>query len=98
METPIRIEIEEGREVVLSWEDGETTVLSAETLRAACQCATCREEAGRRATERVLRGDEPVRITEARLVGAYAVNFVFAPDGHHTGIYPFERLRAMGEG
>ncbi|MBT8250350.1 MAG: DUF971 domain-containing protein, partial [Acidimicrobiia bacterium] len=29
------------------------------------------------------------------LVGAYAINFGFAPDGHHTGIYSFDSLRAL---
>jgi DUF971 family protein len=30
-------------------------------------------------------------------VGAYAVNLVFAPDGHSTGIYPYTVLRSIGD-
>jgi DUF971 family protein len=38
-----------------------------------------------------------VQILDTVLVGAYALNFTFAPDHHHTGIYPFDRLRLLGE-
>jgi len=92
---PERIQVIEGLEVVITWEDGTASTLSASRLRGACQCADCREEAGRRQTERVLTGAEPVMITEARLVGSYAINFVFAPDGHSTGIFPFPGLRSL---
>jgi DUF971 family protein len=37
-----------------------------------------------------------VRIVDTRLVGAYALGFQFAPDGHSTGIFPFDRLRSLG--
>lgn len=96
METPIRIEIEAGERVVLTWEDRPDTTLSARRLRAACQCASCREASGRAATDAVLAGERPIRIRESRLVGAYAMNFVFEPDGHGTGIYTFDMLRELG--
>jgi DUF971 family protein len=82
---------------VISWEDGTTSTLSAAQLRAACPCADCREPAGQSRTEQVLAGPEPVTIAEARLVGSYAVNFVFTPDAHGTGIFPFRSLQALGE-
>ena len=40
---------------------------------------------------------DAVRIIDARIVGAYGINFTFAPDDHHTGIYPYDRLRQLGE-
>jgi ATP-binding protein involved in chromosome partitioning len=92
---PERIEVVERRVVVLTWQDGETSTLSAPQLRGACQCAECREEPGRRRTERVLAGPEPVTVEDARLVGGYAINFVFGPDGHATGIFPFPALRLL---
>lgn len=94
---PERIEVIEGLNVLITWEDGETSSYSAAQLRAACQCAECREEPGRRQTERVLAGTDPVTISATKLVGGYAVNFVFAPDGHSTGIFPFPALRALDE-
>ena len=95
METPTRIQIEEGERVVLTWEERPATTISARRLRAACQCASCREPSGRAATEAVLGGDRPIRIRETHLVGAYAMNFVFEPDGHGTGIYTFDMLREL---
>lgn len=94
MDIPERIEVEEGATLVLTWEDGAVTALTAPALRAACECATCLGPDGGPSWM----GDAAtVRILDASLVGAYALNFTFAPDDHHTGIYPFDRLRALGE-
>lgn len=94
MDTPTRIEVEEGSRVILTWEDGAESRWTAAELRGACQCASCREPAGAEQTAAVLGGPVPVTISEARLVGGYAISFVFGPDGHGTGIYPFESLRS----
>lgn len=92
---PERIEVSGGTDVVISWTDGTTSSHGASQLRAACQCAECREPAGIKRTEAILAGGEPVTITEAKLVGGYAINFVFGPDGHGTGIFPYPALRAL---
>ncbi len=97
MEVPDRIEVEGGTVVVLTWEDDTTTRLTAPQLRAACQCAGCREPSGMAQTETVLASPIAVTITDTRLVGGYALNFVFAPDGHGTGIYSFDALRSLGD-
>ena len=94
MEVPERIEVEDGAVLVLTWPDGVVTVVAAPALRAACECATCLGPEG----DGSWIGDAgSVRILDASLVGAYALNFTFAPDHHHTGIYPFDRLRALGQ-
>jgi DUF971 family protein len=93
---PERIEVVDGSELVITWENGATSRLAAAGLRAACPCASCREDAGRAQTELVLGGPIPVTITDAKLVGGYALSFEFAPDGHGTGIYPFEALYELG--
>lgn len=95
---PQRIEVIDGEQVELTWEDGVVSQLDAATLRGACQCATCREPAGEAAIEAVLAGSDPVKIAGAELVGGYALQFVFEPDGHGTGIYPFTALRELTEG
>jgi DUF971 family protein len=92
---PLRIEVSDKTDVIITWDDDTTSTLTARQLRAACQCADCREPAGRERTEAVLAGDEQVRIGDARLVGNYAINFIFEPDGHGTGIFPFPALRAL---
>jgi len=95
MEVPERIEVQDGTQVVVGWGDGSVVEVSAAVLRAACPCAECREPAGVAATQRVLDGEEAITIADASLVGGYAVSFVFAPDGHGTGIYPFDVLAAL---
>ena len=97
MEIPEKIEVHGGVEVILTWEDGGSTLVDARQLRAACPCASCREPGGMQATALVLGGGEPIGITEANLVGNYAMSFVFDPDRHGTGIFPFELLRKLGE-
>ncbi len=92
---PERIEVIGGSRVEITWDDGAVTAYTAPELRAACMCAGCREAAGAAATRAVLAGATPVTITEAALVGGYALRFVFGPDGHGTGIYPFEKLLSM---
>ena len=93
---PVRIEIEDGTSVSITWDDDTTTTLQAAQLRRACPCAGCREPDGRQRTDLVLGGPVPVNISDARLVGGYALTFVFSPDGHATGIYPFSGLYEMG--
>jgi DUF971 family protein len=94
MDVPQRIEVDSGAALLLTWPDGSVTTVAAPALRAACECATCLGPEGNNAWI----GDAAtVRIVNASLVGAYAINFTFAPDDHHTGIYPFDRLRALGE-
>jgi DUF971 family protein len=93
MDVPERIEVEAGAALVLTWPDGTLTTVAAPALRAACGCASCLGP-----DDAAWIGDAAdVRIIDASLVGAYAINFTFAPDNHHTGIYPFDRLRALGE-
>lgn len=93
-EVPQRIEVD-GSTVTFTWEDATVSRFTAAALRGACECATCREPAGMEQTRAVLGGDQPVSVVDARLVGGYAVTFTFSPDGHGTGIYPFDRLRSL---
>lgn len=94
MEVPDRIEVDDGAALVLIWPDGTQTTVTAGVLRAACECATCL--AGGTGADHTV-DPSAVRILDMALVGAYAVNFTFGPDHHGTGIYPFDRLRALGE-
>ncbi len=95
MDVPARIEVEGGATVVLTWEDGAVQEFTARELRAACPCATCRDPAGAERVELLLGGPVPVTIDAANLVGDYALGLVFGPDGHRTGIFSFDYLRAL---
>jgi len=94
MEVPERIEVDRGASLRLTWPDGVVTTTPAPALRAACECATCLSPEGNASGI----GDAgAVRIVDASIVGAYALNLTFGPDQHSTGIFPFDRLRALGE-
>ena len=90
---PERITVER-ESVTIEWGDGVTTVLSGRRLRDACPCADCREHTGS-ATPANQLGDRST-ITNAQLVGGYALSFTFG-DNHHDGIYPYGQLRRLGE-
>ena len=94
MDVPIRIEVKDGRTLVLSWDDGTDGDITADDLRGACPCASCGEPAGRRAIAGALGRADAIRIDDAHLVGAYALGVRFS-DGHATGIFPFDVLRAL---
>ncbi|MCL1594734.1 MAG: DUF971 domain-containing protein [Actinomycetia bacterium] len=90
---PKRIEVQNGTMLVIEWVDGRTDSIAATRLRDGCLCASCRTISGGMPA-----ADEATcRISDISLVGGYAINVVFAPDGHGTGIYPYSALRDLGE-
>ncbi|TDI53823.1 MAG: DUF971 domain-containing protein [Acidobacteria bacterium] len=93
MHEPHRIELEGGTTLVITWDDGRVDRLSSASLRSACPCATCRNAAPPTALSIV----PDSTINDMSMVGAYAINLVFSPDGHATGIFPFPLLRMLGE-
>ncbi|HXI19755.1 MAG TPA: DUF971 domain-containing protein, partial [Gemmatimonadales bacterium] len=73
--------------------EGHTAVFPARALRLACPCAGCVEEmTGRPLLDpaTVPADVHPLRLS---LVGAYGLRVEWS-DGHDTGIYTWERLRA----
>jgi DUF971 family protein len=88
------------RVLIITWRDGHRSVYSFDNLRRDCPCASCNDARSKRPDARnllvlsgpvVMPGD--VRITDYRPVGWYALNFTWS-DGHDTGIYTYESLRA----
>lgn len=98
---PTNLQIEDDARLVITWSDGEQRRYGFAALRDACPCATCREK---RSADRpaellpVLSAQEtqPMRVTGMKPVGNYAYTIAFS-DGHDTGIYSFELLRALGD-
>ena len=90
---PVEIRRVENREVHITWADGHRTVYANKHLREVCPCASCVHElTGKRMLNpKSVRPD--IRADEISLVGRYAVQFRWS-DGHSTGIYTFDRLRA----
>jgi len=90
---PTHIELEDsGKQIVLHWQDGRVSRMSAFELRAACPCASCVDEMTGRRTLAREDVDPEVAATAYGRVGRYAVQFQWS-DGHSTGIYSYERLR-----
>ncbi|MGQ9604716.1 MAG: gamma-butyrobetaine hydroxylase-like domain-containing protein [Thermogutta sp.] len=91
----------EGRDLIITWNDGQRKRYAPQRLRALCPCAGCNE--ARRHAAPPLPLDAPLvgipetvafRIVEP--VGNYAYKIGFN-DGHDTGIYTLERLHQWGE-
>jgi len=95
--TPIGYRRRDARTLTVLWEDGRRDDFDVRDLRLACHCALCLEEmSGRPLLDpKSVRPDvTPRSITS---VGNYAIT-VSWNDGHSSGIYSFEHLRALGEG
>jgi ATP-binding protein involved in chromosome partitioning len=84
----------DGEALILRWADGADQRLADRDLRLACQCAQCRDEMS---GKRLIAPDQvalDLRLTRVWSVGNYALGMAFS-DGHDTGIYTFQALRAM---
>jgi DUF971 family protein len=98
---PVAIRREGGDLLYIEWSDGQNGVVSWETLRAQCPCATCREDRTKPPDPfRVLSPREleagPPRPAAMTPVGYYAYKVVWN-DGHDAGIYTLENLRELCE-
>ena len=93
MATPYPIEIHHdrsGKTVRVTWNDGHVGLYEQAYLRGYCPCALCQ---GHGAQTRFI--EVPLaELVEIRPVGNYAIEMLWQ-DGHSTGIYTFEYLRAL---
>ena len=95
--TPTEIRQAGPRELRITWADGAVQRFDVRELRLACGCAQCIDEwtgEDRLDPASIPEDVHPLRIEP---VGRYALQIEWS-DGHSTGIYPFRRLRALGEG
>jgi len=91
---PIPQRIHRGDDALtITWEEGHEGVFPARALRVACPCAECRDEMTGRVLLDVASVPAGVRPVSVRLVGSYAIRIDWS-DGHGTGIYTYEFLRA----
>jgi DUF971 family protein len=85
------------QQLLVEWKDGRHSQYSFGALRKICPCATCRSEreaAGHNPFQILKADPSSIRVTGARLVGNYAIQFDWS-DGHNTGIYDFRFLRSL---
>lgn len=81
-------------QIRIVWKDGHESVYTGYALRLACPCAGCVDELSgiRRLREGSISKDiHPIAMEPA---GRYAVRFHWS-DGHSTGFYTYEHLRAL---
>ena len=78
----------------LEWEEpGHEWLYPARLLRLGCPCAACVDEFSGRALLDPAAVPPDVRPVTVSLVGSYGIRVGWS-DGHATGIYTFEQLRA----
>ncbi len=93
--TPIGFLRRDPRTLSILWEDAHRDDFDVRDLRLACHCALCVEEmSGRKLLDpKTIRSDvSPRQIVS---IGNYAIQFDWS-DGHNSGIYSFNDLRALG--
>ena len=90
---PVKIDVHpEG--FYIDWSDGHASVFTSRYLRFMCHCAACVSEW---TGERMIKEgdvDPDIHPIGVEAVGNYAVRISWS-DRHDTGIYPYERLRAI---
>jgi len=77
-----------GAQVRVALPSGESFVLAAATLRAACRCAHCVRS---RIDGKFPNRFDDITIVACASIGHYAINLSFS-DGHARGIYPWAYL------
>ncbi len=89
---------DEKRQLILTWSDEHESIHNWEALRWACPCAWCAGEGGQPG---MLQNKKSLTIEETTLVNIEPVGrYGLMPtweDGHHTGIYTYEKLRTLCE-
>ena len=85
---------EDAARLRIRWADGHVSEYPPRHLRLNCRCAICVDE--RTGAPLLEPGGVPQDVypLAIRRVGRYALRFEWS-DGHDTGIYPFELLRAI---
>jgi len=89
---PRQVEIKtNSRTLRVIWSDQHGSDYPFRYLRGFCPCAGCQ---GHRAGPKTFVPTQDPMVDEVMLVGRYAVTPVWK-DGHNTGIYSFDYLRAL---
>ena len=86
--------------MLFKWEDGLESYINLKTLRENCPCANCEGE--KDVFGNIYKGNtSPINENSFLLKGLQPVGYYalrpFWKDGHHSGIYSFEKLRALCE-
>jgi DUF971 family protein len=88
------------RRVSIAWRDGHTRSYSFDGLRIACPCAECKGGHANMGTitppfQVQNAPNTGIGLERIEPMGSYALMLVWS-DGHSTGMYTWELLRALG--
>jgi DUF971 family protein len=87
-------------ELRITWDDGKVSAIAIKLLRDECPCAGCKGEVlfGKvyKPAPLTVFQEGMYKLVELKAVGQYAIQAVWG-DGHDTGIYSWEYLRALSE-
>ena len=91
---PLEVGRAGAHDLFVRWADGHHSIFPARDLRLACPCASCVDElTGAKRLDPAGVPDD-VKPLGVSLVGRYAIHVQWS-DGHGSGIYSFEFLRAQ---
>ena len=97
--TAARIIVDSGAQsLIIEWRDGHESVFPLDGLRRACPCAGCQghDKMQELPDPEIFRVPALMQWNNVRLEAAGSVGLrVIWDDGHSTGIYAWDRLRAM---
>ncbi len=80
--------------VVVEWDDGHRSSYPHRYLRLECGCAGCVEEISGKRILDPAKVPQNVTFMDYMEIGNYGIQPLWS-DGHHTGIYTYNRLRAL---
>jgi DUF971 family protein len=95
--TPLALSKDGPDRLAIDWSDGHHSVIAWSHLRKDCPCAGCRDEREKPPDPfRILKTTDLVPLAPVAMnrVGRYAYKIVWS-DGHDTGIFTLEHLRAL---
>lgn len=94
---PTSIEKHSTTEMIVKWNNGETSIIPFVDLRYFCRCAECVDEWTRKRKLERKNIKPDIKPMAVELVGRYALQISWS-DGHKAGIYPFEQVYEIALG
>lgn len=91
---PTRIQRSGENALAVTWDDGHAGIYPFQVLRDNCPCATCIDDRDRGGTMLPVYEEGKYALAGVKQVGQYAIQITWK-DGHDTGIYTFDILRAL---
>jgi DUF971 family protein len=85
---------DDGQRLRIVWRDGHTSEYQPRAIRLACPCAGCIDEYTGRPLLDPRTVPDDINPLAIEYVGRYALKFTW-PDGHDTGMFPWDLLRRL---